>query len=77
MVPSAIREKKVSRMARLRPMQFNITLTEEEREFIQREAYERGLSANSFIRAKLLKNGWRDELYNHRMNQPEDWKGKK
>lgn len=78
MVLATVREKKIPRMARLRrPMQFNITLTDDEREYIKREAYERGLSANSFIRAKLLKNGWREELYGHRMNQPSDWDKRK
>lgn len=53
-----------------RSVRLHVTLTEDENEYIVRQAYEEGLSANAFLRCHVLKSGWRERLYNLKMNQP-------
>jgi hypothetical protein len=73
MVFALIREKEVPSMARLkRPGQVNVTMSQEQKEYVARKSFEIGLSGNAYIRSRLFRNGWRDELYNLRMSQPED-----
>ena len=77
MVLASIREKgQIPGVARLkkgdRAKQVNVTMSSEQREYVARKGFEAGLSANAFIRSKVFRNGWRDDLYNLRMNQPED-----
>lgn len=35
-----------------------------------RKAHDAGQSLNTFMRTRILKNGWREELYDLKMNQP-------
>lgn len=73
MVFGTLQKKEISSVARLKQRpQINLTLNAEQKEYIRRKAYDLGRSGNAFIREKVFRNGWREELYNLRMNQPED-----
>lgn len=48
----------------------HVRFSNEEHEYVARKAYEAGQSLNSFMRTRILRNGWRDELHDLKMNQP-------
>lgn len=48
----------------------HVRFSVEEHEYVARKAHEAGQSLNVFMRTRILKNGWRDELCDLKMNQP-------
>lgn len=63
--------RKISSMAGLtRFKATSLYFTEEEHEYVARIAFDKGQSANALMRTRILKNGWREELYDLKMRQP-------
>lgn len=52
-----------------RPHILQVALTEEENEYVARYCADRGFSAATFGRIKILHNGWREELKELRRHQ--------
>ena len=53
----------------MRPHILQVALTPEENEYVARYCADRGFSAATFGRIKILHNGWRDELEQLRRHQ--------